>query len=731
MNTLIGNELRLCQALLLIYEQYPMNRFTFFIIVLSLYSTGCQDKEQAAVRSVDWDIYLGGNDSNQYSALDQINKENVQELKVAWIYDSGKADPDNRSQIQCNPLVIDNVLYGISPELRLFALHAGTGDLLWEFDPNINDAFSMHVNRGVSFWKDAEDKRLFFTAGSNLFAIDADTGKMIRSFGENGIVSLKEGLDERSQKSYVVAKTPGIVYQDKLIIGSVVSETMGAASGHIRAFNVLTGAVEWIFHTIPQPGEFGYETWPKNAYQYAGGANNWSGMSLDIKRGIVFCPTGSASYDFWGGDREGENLFANSLLALDATTGERIWHFQTVHHDLWDKDLPAPPNLIQVERDGQKIDAVAQITKQGYIFLFDRVSGESLFPIDEVPVPASDLKGEASWPTQPVPQLPKPIVPQLFDQSMVTNIDSVSNRYVSHMLNTLRTGNIFMPPSTEGTIIFPGFDGGAEWGGAAADAEAGIIYVNSNIMPWIHLMVHLDKNTTEKSVVGRKSYLKNCAVCHGQGQEGDPSGTFPSLQGIQNKYSKKEMMEIVLSGKGFMPSFSHLVPTELNDILSYVREDNLKEVHIPESSAAKTHEAPYTHTGYNRFFDDKGYPAVKPPWGTLSAVDMNKGELIWQVPLGEYEELTAAGISKTGTENYGGPVLTDGGIIFIGASKDEYFRVFDKDNGEELWQYKLPAGGYATPSTYMVGSKQYVVIACGGGKMGTPSGSKYIAFCLD
>ncbi|MGI9531461.1 pyrroloquinoline quinone-dependent dehydrogenase [Lutimonas sp.] len=706
-------------------------QLNFIFIMFLLLFTSCRPDHAADDVNVDWPVYLGGNDSNQFSSLDQINKGNVQQLKVAWTYNSGKADPNNRSQIQCNPIIIDNVLYGTSPELRLFALHAGTGELIWEFDPNVNEAFSMHVNRGVTYWENANDKRLFMTAGSNLYAIDALTGQMIRSFGDNGIVSLKEGLDNRSQDSYVVSKTPGIVYENKLIIGSVVSETMGAASGHIRAFNVLTGAMEWIFHTIPLPGEYGYDTWPKEAYTYAGGANNWSGMSLDPKKGIVYCPTGSAAYDFWGGDREGENLFANSLLALDANTGERIWHFQTVHHDILDKDLPAPPNLIQVEREGQKIDAVAQITKQGFIFLFDRVSGEPLFPVDEIPVPSSDLKGELSWPTQPVPQLPKPIVPQVFDQELVTNIDSTSHTYVSNILKTLRTGEPFTPPSTQGTVIFPGFDGGSEWGGVAADASAGIIYVNSNIMPWIHMMVPLEANPNENTVAGRRSYLKNCAVCHGQQQEGDPSGTFPSLQGIQEKYSKEEMMKIVQTGKGFMPSFSHLPTTDLESILAYIREDRLVEVHIPDSPDTKTHEAPFTHTGYNRFFDDKGYPAVKPPWGTLTAVDMNKGELIWQVPLGEYEELTAAGISKTGTENYGGPVLTAGGVIFIAASKDEYFRVFDKDNGAELWKYKLPAGGYATPSTYMVGSKQFVVIACGGGKMGTPSGANYIAFALE
>ncbi len=704
----------------------------YLSLLFAFFLSGCDFSENQEVgENLDWPVYLGAEGSNQFSSSKQINKGNVDKLKLAWKYDSGSADPNNRSQIQCNPIILDGVLYGTSPDLKLFALNAATGELKWEFNPEVYDGFSIHVNRGISIWQDANDKRLFFSAGSNLFAIDANTGNPIETFGHNGVVSLKVGLGERSQDSYVVARTPGIIYEDYLIIGSSVSETMGAATGHIRSFNVKTGELEWIFHTIPQPGELGYDTWPKNAYKYTGGANNWAGMSLDVKRGIVYCPTGSAAYDFWGGNRKGENLFANCLIALDAKTGNRIWHFQTVHHDIWDKDLPAPPNLIQVKRKGKKVDAVAQISKQGFVFLFDRVTGESLFQIDEVPVPVSDLNGEFSWPTQPIPHLPPPLVPQILDLEMATDIDSISNQYVSNMVKTLRTGNPFNPPSTQGTIIFPGFDGGAEWGGAAADAENGILYVNSNIMPWIHMMVPLDTQTGENSIAGKNEYLKNCAVCHGQEQQGDPSGTFPTLQGIQDKYKKEEMLEIVLKGKGFMPSFKHLNEADLMAVLAYVREETLDVSHIPDSPVTSDQEVPYTHTGYNRFFDDKGYPAVKPPWGTLSAVDMNEGKIRWQVPLGEYEELTAKGISKTGTENYGGPLLTSGGIIFIGASKDEYFRIFDKDSGEELWKYKLPAGGYATPSTYMVAGKQYVVIACGGGKMGTPSGDSYLAFTLE
>ena len=401
-----------------------------------------------------------------------------------------------------------------------------------------------------------------------------------------------------------------------------------------------------------------------------------------------------------------------------------------MHHDLWDRDLPSPPNLLTVTHKGKKVDAVAQITKSGLVFLLDRETGESLFPVEERQVPGSDLKGEEAWPTQPFPLFPPPFAPQVFTENEITNISTESHTYVSKILAKTRTGRPFIPPSEQGTVIFPGFDGGGEWGGAAVDPTNSVLYVNSSIMPWILTMVYINRDKKGNVQEGELSYKINCAVCHGTERQGDPAGTYPALTSVSEKHSKEEILALINTGKGFMPSFKHLPVREKNELVAFLtgqRTGRAEDFHGMENSLGAS---PYTHTGYNRFLDQDGYPAVKPPWGTLSAIDLNKGEIKWQVPLGEYEELTLKGIPQTGTENYGGPVVTAGGILFIGASKDGYFRAFDKDTGEELWKYKLPAGGYATPSVYQSGGKQFVVIACGGGKMGTPSGDSYVAFTI-
>ena len=697
----------------------------------------------------DWKTYQGDFGRNQYSSLTQVNKQNVNKLAPLWIYKTGDSLRNN-SQIQCNPIIINGVLYATTPNLKLIALNAATGKLIWEFDPDLD--FSPHVNRGVSYWESKNDKRVLYTAGSLLFAINALTGTPVESFGASGVTSLKAGLGVRAADLFVIATSPGVVYNDLLIIGTRVSENADAAPGHVRAFNILTGKVEWVFHTIPKPGEYGYSTWPKNAYEQIGGANAWAGISLDEKRGVVYIPTGSASFDFWGGNRLGENLFANSIIALDASTGKRIWHYQTVHHDIWDRDLPAPPNLVTINHNEKIIDAVAQVTKSGYVFLFHRDTGLPLFPIEERKVPKSDLIGEEAWETQPFPLKPPPFSRQRFTENEITNISKESYEYVKSILDTIRTGEQFIPPSTQGTMYFPGFDGGAEWGGASFDIETGVLYVNANEMPWIQHMVPLelgDSNLIKPKTahdVGKKIYKANCAICHGQELQGDvkgvfphTTGTYPSLKNIDKKLSQEETIKIIEKGKGFMPSFNQFSNEKKNALLAFlynenpsINNDDSNNDNWLESLGKELSEfkIPYTHTGYNRFYDQNGYPAVKPPWGTLNAIDLNKGEILWQVPLGEFIELTKKGIPKTGTENYGGPVTTAGGLIFIAASKDEYIRAFDKDSGEELWKHKLPAGGYATPSIYEVDNKQYIVIACGGGKMGTKPGDYYISFGL-
>ena len=501
---------------------------------------------------------------------------------------------------------------------------------------------------------------------------------------------------------------------------------MPASPGDIRAYDVRSGKIRWTFHTIPHPGESGYDTWPKDAWQYIGGVNNWAGMSLDEKRGLVFVPTGSASFDFYGSNRKGDDLYANTLLALKADTGERVWHFQAVHHDLWDRDFPAPPNLVTVRHDGRTVDAVAQITKSGHVFLFDRETGKPLFPIEERGVPASEVDGEASATKQSLPLKPPPFARQIFTPDMVTNRTPEAHTAVLARLRQVRSAGQFVPPSLEGTVIFPGFDGGAEWGGAAFDPGSGLLYVNANEMPWI---LRLVESPDQAKVTGGSLYNARCAGCHRQDRKGSPP-EFPSLVSIATRRTGEQIAAIVHDGSGRMPAFAQLPPQAVAAIIAYLTtgED------LPVASVARSAwpiDQKYRHDGYNKFLDPDGYPAVEPPWGTLNAIDLNKGEIAWKIPFGEYPELAAKGMGHTGSENYGGPVVTAGGLLFIGATNhDRKFHAFDKSTGELLWETVLPAAGNATPATYEVNGRQFVVVAAGGGKSGAPSGGKYVAFAL-
>ena len=674
-----------------------------------------------------WRIKGGTADGIQYSSLQQINKQTVLNLRVAWIYRSGDADTiGNRTEIQCNPIIIDNILYGTSASLKAFAVDAATGKELWKFTPDEkNDGLG--VNRGVTYWEDGNDKRILYSFGQYLYALDARTGHKIQTFGDSGRVSLKEGLGERAANLMVLANTPGVVYKHLIIMGSRVHEGPIAAPGYIRAFDIRTGKLAWVFHTIPQPGEFGYDTWPTEAWKKVGGANSWSGMTVDHKRGLVFASTGSPSFDFYGGNRKGNNLFANCVLALNAETGERKWHYQVIHHDMWDRDLPAAPILTRIKHDGKDVDAVTQVTKSGHIYLFNRDTGAPIFPINEVPVTPSDLDGEEAAKTQPIPEKPLPFARQVFTEDMINNITPEAAAYVRKKFKGLRTGKQFIPPSKEGTIIFPGFDGGAEWGGPSFDPATGILYVNANEMPWILTMV--DVRMKGEAWAGISLYRTHCATCHGIDRGGD-GHVFPALKNLQSKFNKEHLKQFILKGKGVMPAFTHLSERERDAIARYVLDLQERTQEEKEGIFERDPDILYSNTGYNRFLTPDGYPAVQPPWGTLSAIDLNKGEILWQVPLGEFEELKKQGIAPTGTENYGGSFVTAGGLVFVAASRDEKIRAFDKDTGNILWEYQLPAGGYATPSTYEIGGKQYIVIACGGGKMNTKSGDSYVAFAL-
>lgn len=671
--------------------------------------------------SEDWSEYLGGLDRNHFSKLNQINLKNAHQLKIAWTYSM----PDS-GQMQSNPLVVQGVLYGISSNVQAFALDAATGKEIWRFGDPLKHWSA--TNRGVSYWTNGQEKRILFTAGSNLWALDADTGKPIVGFGDQGKLDLHTGLPAIAKDKFVISNTPGTIFENLIIMPVRLSEGADAAPGDIRAFDVRTGKLVWSFHTIPYPGEFGYETWPKDAYknEYVGAANNWAGMAVDPKRGIIYVPTGSAGYDFWGGNRKGKNLFANCLLALDIRSGKRLWHFQTTHHDLWDRDLPAPPNLITITRNGKKIDAVAQITKQGYVFVFDRVTGKPLFPIVEKKVPTSTFSEESAWPTQPVPTLPKPYARQ--SNELSSEDYNPYSQNIAQLKQTLKSidKNWYAAPSKKGTLILPGFDGGGEWGGAGADPENGIIYINSNEMGWVQTM---EPAATNLKATGENVYKTYCKSCHGAELQGNVKSGFPELNTIHQRRKKAFVSEIVSQGKGMMPGFGQLTAIEKSNLLAFLFKEAPKEIVSVQDLKTKN-LPPYKMTGYNKFLDSEGMAGISPPWGTLNAINLNTGEYIWKIPFGDEPLLAKKGIKNTGAENYGGPIITENGLLIIGAAKDGKMRIYNRHTGKLIFETQLPAAAFATPSTYQVAGKQYIVIACGGTKLGVPKGNSYVAYAL-
>lgn len=730
----------------------PLQFGHLLILLLSLGILSCKQHESSKVRIetvrsdpdfTSWSHYLGDPARTHYSVLKEIDTSNVHLLKPVWQYDSGVPDPESRSQIQTNPLIIGDVLYGVSPQNSLFAIKAHTGEPLWQFKPELEDESGLGLSRGISTWTGVkgEKDRIFYASGYKLFAIDIITGSLIREFGENGSVDLRQGLDRDPEKVPIVLTTPGAVYNDLLILGGRTSESPGAAPGHIRAYNVITGNLEWIFHTIPYPEEYGYETWPEEAYKTAGGANSWAGMALDKERGIVYVPTGSAAFDWYGGDRLGDNLFANCLLALNAETGERIWHFQMVKHDLWDRDLPAPPNLFELERDGELIPAVAQITKSGHVYVFNRLTGEPLFPLEEKSYPNTPLEGDKAAETQILPLKPKPFARQMlkeedlyapeqpaFVDDFIDKAQNITPPTVREKLAQVTSAGQFVPIDTRGVILYPGADGGGEWGGAALDPTTGVLYVNSNEMAWIVRMAKVGETDGQALSAGETLTQIHCVRCHGGTLQG--MGEIPPLQNIKSKLGAAAIEEMISKGKGAMPAMPNLSDEEISMISAYLTGTEEKKPASEDHRAENRFKSTYAMVGFGRFKDDRGYPVMNPPWGTLNAIDLNSGEYLWKIPLGHEEGLNDPEHPVSGVENYGGPVITAGGILFIAATKDEKFRAFDMRTGELLWETDLPAGGYATPATYTVNGKQYVVIACGGGKMGTKSGATYLGFAL-
>ncbi|HEA19904.1 hypothetical protein LCGC14_1093620 [marine sediment metagenome] len=703
------------------------------LLLSALLFLGCTtfEKESSKKQYTTWSSYLGDSGRSHYSTLSQITPENVKDLKVAWRYES-----QDFGQMQMNSIVVDSLLYGVSAALRVFAINAATGKQVWQFGDSVQVSHS--TSRGVSYWEKGDDRRILCTKGPDLFALDALTGKPIESFGIGGKVDMRSGMPKSAEEKFVISNTPGTIYKDFIVMPLRLYEGVGAAPGDIMAFNIITGDVEWTFHTIPESDEAGAGTWgDKNIRnsELVGAANNWAGMAVDEEKGVIYVPTGSAAPDFYGGIRKGSNLYANSLLALNADTGEYIWHFQFTHHDLWDRDLPAPPNLLTVERNGKKIDAVAQVTKQGYVFVFDRLTGEPLFDIEEIKVPASNLKGEEAWPTQPFPSSPKPFARQSGELTENSVSPQAENpEALRHLLKTADS-RIYAPPSLEPVLLLPGYDGGAEWGGASVDPENAILYVNANEMPWILQMGEQTADYSGKPL-GEATYQKYCVTCHQSDRKGLAASGFPSLIDLQLRKDKNETSNIIDQGRGMMPGFPQITDSEKEALLRFLYNQEIqytvvdKEAKPDEDTKSNPLHVPYKHLGYTKFLDSKGLPAIAPPWGTLHAIDLNTGEYKWSVPLGNTPELGEDGIG-TGTENYGGAVITENGLLFIGATRDGFFRVFDTQNGNLLWEYKLPVPAFATPAMYEVNGKQYIAIACGGEKLGTEKGNLVLGFALD
>jgi glucose dehydrogenase len=780
----------------------------------------------AAKHHTDWAVYGGQAAGEHYSPLRQINRRNVHQLKVAWSFNTKE-----EGGLQTNPLMVGRRLYAFTPTQKIIALDAATGKQIWSFSSGTP---GLQPTRGLSYWSDGSRSILFAGLLSYLYALDPATGRPIVGFGEGGRIDLRKDLNEKDvTQSFAALTSPGLIYKDMIILGFRAPETQPALHGDIRAYDVHTGKLRWIFHTIPYPGDPGYETWPKDAWKVTGAANNWAGMALDEQRGIVYVPTGSAVTDFYGADRVGDDLYANTLLALDANTGKRIWHFQGVHHDIWDRDFPSPPALLTVHMQGKQIDAVAQTTKQGYVFLFDRVTGRPLFPIEERPFPASTVPGEKTSATQPLPLLPAPYARQRLTADLLTTRTPEAHAWAEREFQHLVSGGQFVPFSVDKqTVVFPGFDGGAEWGGPAVDPRTGVIYINANDLAWTggltenksggspgfrvyqsqcsvchggdrkgsppafpslvdqqkHLsaaeiitIIHNGKGrmpsfpnvqeaqlaslleyvktgkgegggahaalvptVNRAEIAGGKVYDKNCAICHGEDLMGAPSN-YPGLIGVRQRLSDEQIVDNIHNGKGRMPGFPKLTNGDTAALLRFLGGAPVlaKEVGGDGASVSSKREvestmtaagaAPrYRFTGYRKFLDPDGYPAVVPPWGTLNAIDLNTGRYLWKIPLGEYPELAQKGMKDTGSENYGGPIVTAGGLVIIAATNfDHTIRAFDGSTGTLLWSGDLPYAGNATPATYMIDGRQYIVIATSGQRNPKgPQGAAYVAFAL-
>lgn len=735
---------------------------------------GCNSSENAPTDASEqhttWKDYGGGPDQSKYMALSQINKSNVKELKEAWFYPTG----DNKVY-QFNPIVVDTVMYVLAKDNSLVALNAKTGKEIW-----IHANLTGMARRGINYWesKDGKDRRLIFQINNYLEEIDANTGKSILTFGENGLVDLRQGLNrDPNTLSRAQSGTPGKIFEDLLILGTGTGESYMSTPGYLRAFNVITGELAWTFHTIPLPGEYGYDTWPKDAYKYVGGVNTWGEISVDEKRGIAYFPLGSPTFDYYGADRKGSNLFGNCILALDARTGKRLWHFQTVHHDIWDYDLTAAPQLLTIDHEGKKVDVVAVAGKIGFVYVLNRETGEPIWPIEERPVPPSEVEGEEAWPTQPFPTVIPPASKHKMTKEDLSQVylSDAERKEWEQRWDSIGKG-FFTPLSDKRrTLSIPGAVGGVNWGNTASDPAHGLLYVIS-----INYPSYYEKLLTQEQIEARNSnsgmgansakmYQQNCAACHGQERTGLVG---PSLIGLGERLKLDEFNQLLVSGRGDMPSFAHLKPMEMMGIYAFLTNQSVyalmgnQKAEVPSGPVVAVGGAPGgleprklenvnryggpypdgVEVPHERFYLHQwGLEVpyiINPPWSEIMAYDLNKGTLKWKRPLGEDLEANKKGFKNTGMlrAQRNGMVITSTGLVFSTA-KDGKIRAFDADNGNELWSADLPKGTEGLPALYELDGKEYLVVPATsslkfgrgdqeGGEVGKDAQGGYMVFAL-